>query len=1003
MMTTLLALNLVLQSSGSEPIPFDLTAWKAINAQFTTSKLSLSTDGVLRLDYDYNNKGGYALVERAWSKKLPENYEFSVEIKADSPRNNFEFKLSDPGGENVWWVNQAGYDWPSEWRTVTFRKRAIGFAWGPKPGNPDQIGSLQFGVAANVGGKGTLWFRNLKFTEKPAIAGFSQPKSVTNSASGTLVDLGAVRELGAARLAWGPGAKPTEVVIEASSSRDSYQEIARAKIRPEGHDTIMLPNTEARSLRIRANNGTAKVRAVRLYPVEAGDSLSKFVLGIAGDEKRGLMPRHLLGEGTYWTVVGAPNGDTEGLFSEDGQLEPYKGGPMLEPFLVSKKGQIESWATQSARHQLLNGELPIPSYERQGPVKVKIEPLVTVDRTKEIRVRYTVTNVSKVRYEGALALALRPFQVNPSWQSLNYQGGISAIREAATSESTTQIGDKRLLEFDQAADECGVSDFQTQSLEAALRAELKIKRAQSELGLLSTVHRFELDLKPGQARVIHARLSMVEGQSLDIAPQPTFDIARSTLATGWNAILGPTRIEIAGPDSVLPKIARSQISYIAINRDGPSTHPGSRNYERSWIRDGALTCGALMQWGEVASAKRYLDWYSGFVQEDGYVPCIVDKRGPDSVPEHDSHGQFLHLAHEYLTYSGDRATIERIYPVIQRVVGWVDRATQENRTPGFLSATDEKRGFYGMLPPSISHEGYAQPKHSYWDNFFALRGLRDAAAIAFALGKEPDANTFAKIAAMFEADLVASINHAQKFHQRAYIPGCAELGDFDATSTAIGIHPGGMLGRGLDTSFNATFAEYWKFFENRRLKAKGWRAYTPYEIRNVTALLMLGEKEKAYTALKWFMRDLLPQGWNAWPEVGFENQRTGSYLGDIPHTWVGSEFLRAFRSFFVYDDEADASLVVGAGVQESWLAAPVKAQALQSSHGRLTATASRKGNEVTIQLSGDARPPGGFKVYSPLRRLPVRATVNSGSVQLRENVVIVHELPATITFRYPNS
>ena len=48
----------------------------------------------------------------------------------------------------------------------------------------------------------------------------------------------------------------------------------------------------------------------------------------------------------------------------------------------------------------------------------------------------------------------------------------------------------------------------------------------------------------------------------------------------------------------------------------------------------------------------------------------------------------------------------------------------ENRAP-------ERRHFYGLLPPSISHEGYsAKPMHSYWDDFWALAGLKDAAWLA---------------------------------------------------------------------------------------------------------------------------------------------------------------------------------------------------------------------------------------------------------------------------------
>ncbi len=56
------------------------------------------------------------------------------------------------------------------------------------------------------------------------------------------------------------------------------------------------------------------------------------------------------------------------------------------------------------------------------------------------------------------------------------------------------------------------------------------------------------------------------------------------------------------------------------------------------------------------------------------------------------------------------------------------RLTPEYQTP-------EKRACYGLLPESMSHEGYmAHPVHAYWDDFWALRGFKDAAAMAEILG-----------------------------------------------------------------------------------------------------------------------------------------------------------------------------------------------------------------------------------------------------------------------------
>ncbi|MCK7541927.1 MAG: hypothetical protein MZV63_69095 [Marinilabiliales bacterium] len=60
----------------------------------------------------------------------------------------------------------------------------------------------------------------------------------------------------------------------------------------------------------------------------------------------------------------------------------------------------------------------------------------------------------------------------------------------------------------------------------------------------------------------------------------------------------------------------------------------------------------------------------------------------------------------------------------------------ERSTDHFRYGNDSIRAYYGLVPESISHEGYsAKPMHSYWDNFFTMKGLKDAAEIQKILGE----------------------------------------------------------------------------------------------------------------------------------------------------------------------------------------------------------------------------------------------------------------------------
>ena len=67
-----------------------------------------------------------------------------------------------------------------------------------------------------------------------------------------------------------------------------------------------------------------------------------------------------------------------------------------------------------------------------------------------------------------------------------------------------------------------------------------------------------------------------------------------------------------------------------------------------------------------------------------------------------------------------------------------------------------------------------------------------------------------------------------------------------------------------------------------------------------------------------FLDDIRPQGWNHWAEVVHKDYRANKYIGDMPHTWVGSEYINAIRTMFVYEDFSDTTLYIGAGIDPAW-------------------------------------------------------------------------------------
>ena len=103
----------------------------------------------MRLDFDFGNSAGYAFVRRKLPLDLPENFEISFLLRANAPINNFEVKLADASGDNVWWFERHDFVFPSEWRRIKIKKRQIAFAWGPTQDRAlRRVDSLEFVVAA---------------------------------------------------------------------------------------------------------------------------------------------------------------------------------------------------------------------------------------------------------------------------------------------------------------------------------------------------------------------------------------------------------------------------------------------------------------------------------------------------------------------------------------------------------------------------------------------------------------------------------------------------------------------------------------------------------------------------------------------------------------------------------------------------------------------------------------------------------------------------------------
>ena len=293
-------------------------------------------------------------------------------------------------------------------------------------------------------------------------------------------------------------------------------------------------------------------------------------------------------------------------------------------------------------------------------------------------------------------------------------------------------------------------------------------------------------------------------------------------------------------------------------------------------------CGS----GHADVAADYLRWYAPHQFANGKVPCCVDARGADPVPENDSHGEFIFLAAELYRYTGrPRAAAQHV--AARRGGGALHgRAAAVGAHRRQRAASDAR-----VLRPAA---GVDQPRRLFGQaDAFVLGRLLGAArattaAIAHRRGARPTTTQRTRWRRQRDEFRARPRRLAARRRRRAhgidYLPGAAELGDFDPTSTTIALAPGGELHAPAADWCAPTFERYWREFVDRRDGRTQWDDYTPYELRNVGTFVRLGWRDRAHELLALLHgRPPAARRGTSGPRSSAAIRAQPRFIGDMPH------------------------------------------------------------------------------------------------------------------------
>ena len=1019
-----------------------LSGWKAITSDGVIIQTSLAqgrNGHCIKIDFDFVAGAGYCGIQKQLPMKLPENFQFSFYLRGEAPANNLEFKLVDASGDNVWWLNQRNFEFPGEWKKIAIKKRHIAFAWGPANDRAlKTFDKVEIFIASSTGGKGSIFIDDLIFQElEPPSATLPIPlvtastrsdaaklildndlqtqwRSASKPEQQSLVfDLGKSCEFGGMVIDWGEQDFARSYTVLLSADGKSWETVYEVTKGKAGRSYIYMRDQQTRYLKLDLLASSRQqgyvISEVAFQKTDFSETPEAFFTRIANDFPRGYFPKYFQNEQSYWTVVGANNDTKEAMINEEGMIEVDKTNFSIEPFLFMDS-HFTNWNEVKTSQSLEQDYLPIPTVTWQNAeLQLGITAFAAgVADSSLLIAKYALKNHSDRTLQGNFYLAIRPFQVNPPTQWLNSPGGPAKVKTIRRDGNTVVVNDKKKVLLVSASDGFGAATFDEGDITDFLSRDVlpTSSEVSDHFGYASGAVQYNFDLRAGEEKLIALAIPFHDQMSITLPLTPeAVEKTRQEVEQFWSDKINTMDFYLPASAGKLANILRSNLAYILINRDRAGIQPGSRSYERSWIRDGALTSSALLRFGVQKEVRDYLDWYAKYQYPDGKIPCVVDTRGADPVPENDSHGEFIHAVLQYFYFSKDTLWLREKFPQVVKTVEYIEYLRNQRKTEEYETGTAEQRACYGLFPESISHEGYsAKPMHSYWDDFFGVKGLKDATIIAGILGERDHEAQFAAARDDFKKNLYASMKLAMTNKNIDFIPGCVELGDFDATSTAIGIDPCGELESIPQPQLNNTFDKYFKFFQERRDGKINWVDYTPYETRLIGAFILLGQKERAHELLKFFLDDRRPQGWNHWAEVVGRNAKEPRFIGDMPHTWVGSDFIRSIRSMFVYEREKDHAVIIGAGILEEWArdAGGIEVKRLPTYFGSLNFKMKLAGGTLNVEMDGDLKmPPGKIILKSPSAAPIKSATINGkASVVFGDGEIIVAEFPAKVILEY---
>jgi len=382
----------------------------------------------------------------------------------------------------------------------------------------------------------------------------------------------------------------------------------------------------------------------------------------------------------------------------------------------------------------------------------------------------------------------------------------------------------------------------------------------------------------------------------------------------------------------------ASITNLLLLVDPGNITPGPTEYHRFWCRDAAYLINALDRIGYHAYAEDALTQFFKRQRKDGF---FYSHEG-----EFDSNGEGIWALSEHAKFSTNNSWLEKNFNSVIKAAKWIIKTRKLPKKEAILGKEDLVKG---LLPPGFSAEHLGPCDYFYWDNFWGVTGLREAALWAKKFGLE-SANELQKEYEEYLNDLMSSVNKLSE--QYGYLPvGPYRELDSAMIANLVATHPTKILDANSKVLKKTADAIYENFTNKGGFFHEvAWNCYGTYlSMHLAQAYHELNEQEKVSEIISWLIRhNTCVSGW----AEGVSPQTMSGGMGDSPHGWASADWILLLRNLFASETK-DGSLKLLSGYPVKYLSNGISTSALKTHFGDISYAAKIYDKVLKLEIKNN--------------------------------------------------